>query len=180
VPWGTVARGFLAGRFGEGTRFGSDDNRASVPRLQGDALKANMALFNLVRDWAAWKGITQARSPSPGSSRRSPSSSPSPAPPTPITSPRASARSTSSSHCAPAGKKVSPRAKLAISSADGHLIDRHRDQIVGVLSCYDRVVIRRTLPSVCHAQAMATTLDARGLAFASADQRDYGVRAALV
>ncbi len=30
-------------------RFGSDDNRASVPRLEGDALKANMALFNLVR-----------------------------------------------------------------------------------------------------------------------------------
>lgn len=61
VPWGPVARGFLAGRFGEGTRFGSDDNRASVPRLQGDALKANMALFNLVRDWAARKGVTQAQ-----------------------------------------------------------------------------------------------------------------------
>jgi aryl-alcohol dehydrogenase-like predicted oxidoreductase len=61
VPWGPVARGFLAGRFGEGTRFGSDDNRASVPRLQGDALKANMALFNLVRDWATRKGITQAQ-----------------------------------------------------------------------------------------------------------------------
>jgi aryl-alcohol dehydrogenase-like predicted oxidoreductase len=61
VPWGPVARGFLAGRFGEGTRFGSDDNRASVPRLQGDALKANMALFNLVRDWAARKSITQAQ-----------------------------------------------------------------------------------------------------------------------
>jgi hypothetical protein len=44
-----------------------------------------------------------------------------------------------------------------------NLIDRHRDQIVGVLSCYDRVVIRGTLPSVCHAQAMATALDARGI-----------------
>jgi hypothetical protein len=43
------------------------------------------------------------------------------------------------------------------------LIDRHRDQIVGVLSCYDRVVIRGTLPSVCHAKAMATTLDTRGI-----------------
>jgi hypothetical protein len=43
------------------------------------------------------------------------------------------------------------------------LIDRHRDQIAGVLSCYDRVVIRGTLPSVCHAKAMAMTLDARGI-----------------
>lgn len=33
----------------------------SVPRLQGDALKANMALFNLVRDWSARKGVTQAQ-----------------------------------------------------------------------------------------------------------------------
>jgi len=43
------------------------------------------------------------------------------------------------------------------------LIDRHRDQIVEVLSCYDRVVIRGTLPSICHAKAMETTLDARGI-----------------
>jgi hypothetical protein len=43
------------------------------------------------------------------------------------------------------------------------LIDRHRDQILGVLSCFDRVVIRGTLPSICHAQAMATTLDNRGI-----------------
>jgi hypothetical protein len=43
------------------------------------------------------------------------------------------------------------------------LIDRHRDQILGVLSCFDRVLIRGTLPSVCHAQAMATTLDNRGI-----------------
>jgi len=43
------------------------------------------------------------------------------------------------------------------------LIERHREQIVGVLSCFDRVVIRATLPSVCHAQAMATLLDSRGI-----------------
>ena len=30
------------------------------------------------------------------------------------------------------------------------LIDRHRDQILGVLSYFDRVVIRGTLPSVGH------------------------------
>ncbi len=43
------------------------------------------------------------------------------------------------------------------------LIERHRNQIAGVLSCYDRVVIRGTLPSVCYANAMATTLDARDI-----------------
>ena len=43
------------------------------------------------------------------------------------------------------------------------LIERHREVIVGVLSSFDRVVIRGTLPSVCHAQAMATLLDSRGI-----------------
>jgi hypothetical protein len=43
------------------------------------------------------------------------------------------------------------------------LIERHRDRIHGVLSCFDRVVIRGTLPSVCHAQVMGTTLDSRGI-----------------
>lgn len=43
------------------------------------------------------------------------------------------------------------------------LIERHRDQIAGVLSCYDRAVIRGTLPSVCHAKAMTMTPDARGI-----------------
>src|ERR1051326_7016634 len=44
-----------------------------------------------------------------------------------------------------------------------NLIERHGERIVGVLSCYDRVVIRGTLPAVCHAKAMATLLDARGI-----------------
>jgi hypothetical protein len=44
-----------------------------------------------------------------------------------------------------------------------NLIDRHRDSIQGVLSCFDRVVIQGTLPSVCHAGAMATLLDSRGI-----------------
>src|SRR5215203_1414433 len=43
------------------------------------------------------------------------------------------------------------------------LIERHRNQTVGVLSCYDRMVIRGALPSVCYANAMATTIDARGI-----------------
>jgi hypothetical protein len=43
------------------------------------------------------------------------------------------------------------------------LIEHHRDQIEGMLSCFDRVLIQGTLPSVCHARAMADTLDRRSI-----------------
>jgi len=33
--------------------------------------------------------------------------------------------------------------------------DRHRDKIVGVLSCFDRVVITGTIPVLCHVSGMA-------------------------
>ncbi len=44
-----------------------------------------------------------------------------------------------------------------------NLIERHRDRTRGVLSCFDRIVIQGTLPSVCHAGAMATMLDSRNI-----------------
>ena len=34
-------------------------------------------------------------------------------------------------------------------------VKRHQQQISGVLSCFDRVVITGTLPDICHAGAMA-------------------------
>lgn len=40
-------------------------------------------------------------------------------------------------------------------------IERHAEQVRGVLSCFDRVVITGTLPDLCHAGAMATYLGAR-------------------
>jgi hypothetical protein len=40
-------------------------------------------------------------------------------------------------------------------------IERHAEQIRGVLSCFDRVVITGTLPDLCHAGAMAKYLGAR-------------------
>ena len=43
------------------------------------------------------------------------------------------------------------------------LIERHANQIDGVLCCFDRVVIQGTLPSICHPKAMATELDRRGI-----------------
>jgi len=38
------------------------------------------------------------------------------------------------------------------------LTDRFSDQIAGVLNCYDRLIIQRTKPDLCHAQAMTTYL----------------------
>lgn len=40
-------------------------------------------------------------------------------------------------------------------------VERHRKQIRGVLTCWDRVVIRGTLPDLCHAEAMAGQLRRR-------------------
>ena len=61
VPWGPVGRGFLTGRFGEGTRFAAEDHRATLPRFFPDAMKANMALFDVVRQWAQRMGVTPAQ-----------------------------------------------------------------------------------------------------------------------
>ena len=43
------------------------------------------------------------------------------------------------------------------------LEDRYDDRIAGVLSCYDRVVITGTLPTVCYAEGMTRVLRARGI-----------------
>ncbi|MGP0000351.1 MAG: hypothetical protein ACLPKW_21765 [Acetobacteraceae bacterium] len=40
------------------------------------------------------------------------------------------------------------------------LLERYDDRIAGVLSCYDRVVITGTLPTVCYAAGMTTFLNA--------------------
>src|SRR5437899_1987777 len=42
------------------------------------------------------------------------------------------------------------------------LTERYAEQIAGVLSCYDRLVITGTLPGVCYAEGMATYLRSRG------------------
>src|ERR1700684_4386616 len=41
------------------------------------------------------------------------------------------------------------------------LIERYADRISGVLSCYDRVVVTGTLPTVCYADGMTRFLYAR-------------------
>jgi hypothetical protein len=43
------------------------------------------------------------------------------------------------------------------------LTQRYDDRIAGVLSCYDRVVVTGTLPTVCYADGMTGFLSARGI-----------------
>jgi hypothetical protein len=40
------------------------------------------------------------------------------------------------------------------------LLERYDDRIAGVLSCYDRVMITGTLPTVCYAEGMTKFLNA--------------------
>ena len=61
VPWGPMHRGFLSGVFDETTRFPAGDRRASVPTFKPEALKANMPLLAVVREWAKRKGVTPAQ-----------------------------------------------------------------------------------------------------------------------
>ena len=35
-----------------------------------------------------------------------------------------------------------------------HFLERHADRIVGVVSCFDRVIIQGTLPDICHPDAI--------------------------
>jgi aryl-alcohol dehydrogenase-like predicted oxidoreductase len=61
VCWSPVAMGFLAGKVTASSRFPEGDFRAAIPRFAPDALPANMALFELVRTWAARKNATPAQ-----------------------------------------------------------------------------------------------------------------------
>jgi aryl-alcohol dehydrogenase-like predicted oxidoreductase len=61
VCFSPLGAGFLTGTINENTRFESSDFRAKVPRFAPEAMKANMALVDLVRDIATRKGVTPAQ-----------------------------------------------------------------------------------------------------------------------
>ncbi|HTX76154.1 MAG TPA: aldo/keto reductase [Terracidiphilus sp.] len=61
VPYSPLGRGFLAGSITENTQFDKQDNRGSIPRFAPDALKANLALLDLISAFAARKGATPAQ-----------------------------------------------------------------------------------------------------------------------
>jgi aryl-alcohol dehydrogenase-like predicted oxidoreductase len=61
VCFSPLGAGFLTGKINENTKFDSTDFRTTVPRFAPEALKANMALVDLVRDVATRKGATPAQ-----------------------------------------------------------------------------------------------------------------------
>ena len=63
VCWSPLGMGFLTGTIDQNTRFDGNkaDFRANVPRFAPDALKANMALVDVVKTWAQKKQATPAQ-----------------------------------------------------------------------------------------------------------------------
>jgi aryl-alcohol dehydrogenase-like predicted oxidoreductase len=61
VPFSPLGAGFLTGKIDTSTKFDSTDFRTKVPRFAPEALKANMALVELIRGVAARKGATPAQ-----------------------------------------------------------------------------------------------------------------------
>jgi aryl-alcohol dehydrogenase-like predicted oxidoreductase len=61
VPYSPLGKGFLTGRIDETTRFDSSDLRSRIPRFEPDALKANLALVDLLGRIAKRKGATVAQ-----------------------------------------------------------------------------------------------------------------------
>lgn len=61
VPYCPLGRAFLTGVITEDSRFYEGDRRWNLPQFTPEALKHNMPLVDLVRQWAARKGITPAQ-----------------------------------------------------------------------------------------------------------------------
>ena len=77
VCFSPLGAGFLTGKIDENTAFDKTDFRTMVPRFTPEALKANMALVDLVKEWRTRKALLLPRSPSRGCSPRSRGSCPS-------------------------------------------------------------------------------------------------------
>ena len=61
VPFSPLGAGFLTGKIDANTRFDSSDFRTHVPRFAPEALKANLALVDILRAVATRKGATPAQ-----------------------------------------------------------------------------------------------------------------------
>ncbi|MGA2434736.1 MAG: aldo/keto reductase, partial [Bryobacteraceae bacterium] len=61
VPFSPLGAGFLTGKINENTKFDSSDFRSVVPRFSTEAIKANMALVDLLREVGAAKSATPAQ-----------------------------------------------------------------------------------------------------------------------
>lgn len=91
VPYSPLGNGFLTGKIDADTTFSSSDLRGRIPRFEADALKANLALVDVLRRSPNARARRQLKSRSPGCSPRSPGSCPSRAPPASHASKRTSA-----------------------------------------------------------------------------------------
>ncbi len=58
VCWAPLAYGFTTGTINPYTRFAQNDFRAFVPRNSPENMPANMALVQMLSDWAVRKGVT--------------------------------------------------------------------------------------------------------------------------
>lgn len=61
VPFSPLGAGFLTGKIDQTTTFDKTDYRMQVPRFSAEAIEANMALVDLVRDIADRKDATPAQ-----------------------------------------------------------------------------------------------------------------------
>ncbi len=61
VPWGPVCRGMLTGRFDENYIPETEYRRAGVPYFTTEALKANLKVTELAKEWAVKKNATPAQ-----------------------------------------------------------------------------------------------------------------------
>ncbi|MEJ2901719.1 aldo/keto reductase [Pedobacter panaciterrae] len=61
VPWCPVARGFLADKFNEYTRFAPESRFNDVKSFSPEGISSNMVLIDLVREWSDLKGVTPSQ-----------------------------------------------------------------------------------------------------------------------
>src|SRR5690242_20072751 len=61
LPFSPLGRGFLTGRFATADDLPTDDFRRGLPRFQQDALRANLAIVDQVREIARRAGATPAQ-----------------------------------------------------------------------------------------------------------------------
>lgn len=61
VPYCPLGRAFLTGVINENNRFQKPDRRATLPQFTPEALRHNMPLVSLVREWAQRKEMTPAQ-----------------------------------------------------------------------------------------------------------------------
>jgi len=61
VPYSPLGKGFLTGTIGEKTQFDSTDIRSSIPRFQPEAIRANLALVDFIKEVARRKQATPAQ-----------------------------------------------------------------------------------------------------------------------